>query len=164
MFASALLCMSRERQAKVLAKLVADAALKGHMRRTYIAHLEAMASVLSPSGMALAAHAYKVSHDVLAYPANSEYFHVCTCVLAQQGKLGEAGRCKAVVFDSDTKFAVLEKWILPNRTNKFIEFSVYGYLAGHHWCRATRSRRSLTGPRGTSWPYRRAATSPRRGP
>lgn len=65
MFASALLCMSREKQTKVLQKLVADAALKGNLRRTYIAHLEAMASVLSPSGMALAAHAYKVSSALL---------------------------------------------------------------------------------------------------
>lgn len=60
MFASALLCMSRERQNKVMAQLVAGAALKGHLRRTYVAHLEAMASVLSPSGMSLAANAYQV--------------------------------------------------------------------------------------------------------
>lgn len=64
MFASALLCMSRERQNKVMAKLVADAALKGILRRTYISQLEAMASVLSPSGMSLAAHAYKVSRII----------------------------------------------------------------------------------------------------
>lgn len=60
MYASALLCMSRERQNKVLTKLVADAALKGSLRRVYVSHLEAMASVLSPSGMALAGHVYKV--------------------------------------------------------------------------------------------------------
>jgi hypothetical protein len=63
MFASALICMARERQNAVISKLVVDAGLRGHLRCTYIAHLEALASVLSPSGMSLAAHVYKVSQS-----------------------------------------------------------------------------------------------------
>jgi hypothetical protein len=68
LFASSLQCMSRERQNIVLTRLVADAALKGHLRSTYIAHLDAMASVLSPSGMSLAAHVYKVSPPAALSP------------------------------------------------------------------------------------------------
>jgi hypothetical protein len=75
LFASALLCMSREKQSSVMQRLVAQAALNGHIRRTYVTHLEAMACVLSPRGMALAAHSYQARA--------SATLHACTCTCAR---------------------------------------------------------------------------------
>ena len=59
-FASTLATVSRERAVKFQAALVAHIARRGHLHRTLLSHLNAMAAVLAPSGMLLAQHAYKV--------------------------------------------------------------------------------------------------------
>lgn len=58
-FASCMGTASRERAAKLQAALVAHVARRGALHRTLLAHLDAMAAVLAPSGMLLAQHTYK---------------------------------------------------------------------------------------------------------
>jgi hypothetical protein len=59
-FASGFCCASREQKERLLTRLIEHALIRGSVQRTQVAHLQAMAAILSPKGMALGSNVHQV--------------------------------------------------------------------------------------------------------